>query len=254
MTAEQISASYDSSIVVRRWGATVLDFLIFVVLLAVALNQRESRQPFALAGCTVLVLAYYPLLEWRFGATVGKWVCRVRVVDEQGRRPSLGQALVRTLLRLIDVNPLLLGGIPAGVTVLASKSRQRLGDMVARTFVLKLEDLAAVTPFDPTQASDPSAAPGGGQRLPPSARATGTDWLLPTGRSVWAIAAGYLGLFAILLLPAPLALGAGIVGLREVRSSPQLRGRGRAIFGIVMGALFTLLGVVLVVLAIAGES
>jgi hypothetical protein len=65
--------------------------------------------------------------------------------------------------------------------------------------------------------------------------------LLPVGRSGWAIAAGYLGLFSVLILPAPFALATGIVAVIRIRRDPHLHGMGRAIFGIVMGTLGTLL-------------
>jgi hypothetical protein len=62
-------------------------------------------------------------------------------------------------------------------------------------------------------------------------------YVLPIGRSGWAIAAGYLALFAILVLPAPFALGCGILGLRDIARNPKKIGKPRAIFGIVMGSL-----------------
>ena len=64
--------------------------------------------------------------------------------------------------------------------------------------------------------------------------------LLPVGRSGWAIAAGYFGLFAVLFLPAPIALVLGIVAVRDIRKHPDRHGMGRAIFGLVMGILFTI--------------
>lgn len=64
--------------------------------------------------------------------------------------------------------------------------------------------------------------------------------LVPVDRSVWAIAAGYLGLFSPLMLAAPFALVFGILGVRHISKNKELHGMGRAIFGIVMGLLFTL--------------
>src|SRR5438046_10353255 len=68
----------------------------------------------------------------------------------------------------------------------------------------------------------------------------GIRMLLPVGRSGWAIAAGYLGLVSVLCVPAPFALLAGILAVREMRRNPKKHGMGRAVFGIVMGAVGTL--------------
>lgn len=63
--------------------------------------------------------------------------------------------------------------------------------------------------------------------------------LLPVGRSGLAIAAGYAGLFALLIFPAPIALLLGILAVRDIRKNPKKHGMGRAVFGIVIGALGT---------------
>lgn len=65
--------------------------------------------------------------------------------------------------------------------------------------------------------------------------------LLPVGRSGYAIAAGYLGLVSVLVIPAPLAVIFGILAIRDIKYNPHKHGMGRAIFGIIMGAIFTLL-------------
>jgi hypothetical protein len=75
-------------------------------------------------------------------------------------------------------------------------------------------------------------------------------YVLPIDRSGWAVAAGYLGLFSILLLPAPLALACGLKALADLRSRPGRLGRGRAWFGIVAGALGSL-GLAAVLAAVA---
>lgn len=64
--------------------------------------------------------------------------------------------------------------------------------------------------------------------------------LVPVGRSGWAIAAGYLGLLAVLLVPAPLAVLAGVLAVRDIRRHPRKHGLVRAGFGIVAGLLGTL--------------
>ena len=73
--------------------------------------------------------------------------------------------------------------------------------------------------------------------------------LLPLGRSGWAIAAGYLGLFSLIVLPAPIALVVSIIAILDIRRSKSSgqpkHGMGRAIFGLIMGVLGSALLVVL---------
>ena len=63
--------------------------------------------------------------------------------------------------------------------------------------------------------------------------------LIPVGRSMWAVAAGYFGLFSVLILPAPIALILGVVAVVDIKKNPKRHGMGRAVFGIIMGALGT---------------
>lgn len=73
--------------------------------------------------------------------------------------------------------------------------------------------------------------------------------LLPVGRSGLAIAAGYVGLFAIALIPAPVALLLGILAVRDIKRNPKKHGMGRAVFAIIMGAAGT---IVLAIISVAG--
>jgi hypothetical protein len=81
------------------------------------------------------------------------------------------------------------------------------------------------------------AAPGAFERV-----------LMPVGRPISAIAAGYLALFAIIpLFGLPMSIGAlwcGIVGIKTINSNPTLSGRGRAWFGIVVGGTMTAINLI----------
>jgi len=79
--------------------------------------------------------------------------------------------------------------------------------------------------------------PGG--RPVPSTDDHGLGLLLPVGpQSGLSIAAGYCGLVGLMFVPVAVAgLVLGIYGLRDLRRHPEKRGRGRAITGIVLGAL-----------------
>src|SRR5947209_1955737 len=81
----------------------------------------------------------------------------------------------------------------------------------------------------------------------------GVKWLVPIGRSGWAIAAGYFGLLScfpmIGLLFGIMAIVTGLLALQHLGKNPKLGGKGRAIFGIVMGGICAVGNAILVVLA-----
>lgn len=76
--------------------------------------------------------------------------------------------------------------------------------------------------------------------------------LLPVGRSLVAIAAGYAGLFAVTCVAAPLALILGIWAIIDLKKHPEKHGMGRAVFGLVMGIIFSIPLLIVAVAAIAG--
>lgn len=73
------------------------------------------------------------------------------------------------------------------------------------------------------------------------------SWVLPTGRSGLAIAAGYTGFFAFLVAPAPVALVLGILAVIDIKHHPEKQGMGRALFGLITGALGTLVLVAIII-------
>ncbi|MEV4754815.1 RDD family protein [Micromonospora sp. NPDC049559] len=130
----------------RRIGATVIDGLVLGAvsgLLTRLFGTETDSSGFALTTLSpggsllllVIVLLYYTLLEGFLGRTVGKMVTGIRVIDEAtGDRPGLVSALVRTLLRIVDGLFAYLVGL---IIVVNSDRRRRLGDMAAKTLVVK---------------------------------------------------------------------------------------------------------------------
>ncbi|MES2018342.1 MAG: RDD family protein [Pseudomonadota bacterium] len=136
-TAQSILSDRANRVLGRRWLATLIDFVVCISILLIpdALLGNAVYQQ-TLGVWIVLLIAYFPLMEGFTGYSVGKFITRVRVVDNDGNLPGLKKATIRTLFRLMEVNPILLGGVPAGLTANFSKYEQRVGDMVAGTYVL----------------------------------------------------------------------------------------------------------------------
>jgi len=139
-----------------RAGACITDIIaLFVLNLTAAgiggaflkILLESSGQPFtfdeeALRGLNCiggggLFLLYFTLFEWLFGASPGKLIFGMRVVQDDGRPCSLRAAFVRGLARYVD-------GILFGLVAYASMKRtplqQRLGDKMAGTLVVARKD------------------------------------------------------------------------------------------------------------------
>ena len=84
----------------------------------------------------ILWLIYFTYFEGTSGQTVGKRLTHIKVVKEDGSTCDIGSALVRNLLRIIDHLPFLY--ILGIILIAATEKRQRLGDMLGRTIVIKL--------------------------------------------------------------------------------------------------------------------
>ena len=89
-----------------------------------------------------VVLAYFVLCDTLAGATMGKAVLRLRVIDTAGGRPSLRQSLVREAFTVLGavpfVGPLLAlaawGWIV--ITIRSNSLRQGKHDLIAGTRVI----------------------------------------------------------------------------------------------------------------------
>jgi hypothetical protein len=92
-------------------------------------------------------------------------------------------------------------------------------------------------------------------------RDVGADrYLLPVGRSGWAIAAGYVGLVALFFwFFGPIAIVVSVVAMRHIRRSeaaasdgkPPKLGMGRAWFGLIVGMVSTALLFVVILASLA---
>lgn len=92
----------------------------------------------------LLGLAYFVVLQGRTGWTVGKLAVGIRVVDASGSSCGVARACVRYLPFLVPAVIPILGSILGFVIaivefvlILAHNRHQRMGDIFARTFVIR---------------------------------------------------------------------------------------------------------------------
>lgn len=91
--------------------------------------QLEGAAALALFG---LCLGYFVVMEAAFGATLGKYLLGLRVQNADGNGVGIGAALVRNFVRIVDVCCLV-----GAVFIWSSTRRQRLGDLLAGTVVVR---------------------------------------------------------------------------------------------------------------------
>lgn len=82
-----------------------------------------------------IIFVYFILLEAYAGGTIGKMALGMKLVDIDGKKIGILKSLIRNLLRLVD-------GLPAfnvlgAVLIARSLKHQRIGDLVAKTFVVE---------------------------------------------------------------------------------------------------------------------
>lgn len=148
--------------------ALILDYLIIVgVLLVVYFLLGLGSIFFNTNVIDALIMLFAFIMAWGYfsffecgkkGATIGKRVMGLRVVDRSGNSATRGQIFVRNILRFVDMLPgiptaaggLFIGGYGVGVMAcFLSKRFQRLGDMVANTVVIyssPVRHLSSVAP------------------------------------------------------------------------------------------------------------
>lgn len=115
------------------------------------------------------------------------------------------------------------------------------------------EQEPSANPYATSHQADLAYAPYPGSR--PLGDDAAVRMLLPVGRSGWAIAAGYAGLFAMTCFLAPVAIVLGYMALRDIkRSGGKKHGAGRAWFGLIMGIIFTVIPVGLFIVAIISDA
>ena len=132
-------------------GIRILAGIIDTIILAIvfygiaAITGQTTESGFELYGApAVLAFAvyflYFIVLEAMTGATIGKMLLGLKVVRVDGHPIAWRESIIRNLLRIVDGFILYLVGL---ILILTSRKRQRLGDRIAETLVVKKSDLPA---------------------------------------------------------------------------------------------------------------
>ncbi|MDG1476566.1 MAG: RDD family protein [Vicingaceae bacterium] len=79
-----------------RFGAALIDVLVMIPIIAISTyNQFEMKSIVLLYALTVLSALYKPLMEFKYGATLGKMACKIKVVNEDLNPITIDQGFGR---------------------------------------------------------------------------------------------------------------------------------------------------------------
>jgi uncharacterized RDD family membrane protein YckC len=125
-----------------RWFAAVMDNLPATILALVAAPQAVAYgNAAAWTAGAAAYFGYYFVSEVLFRNTLGKLFMGLCIRQTSGARCTRAQLSIRSLFRILEVNPILLGALPAALSIVFSKRKQRIGDLVAGTIVVRRSEL-----------------------------------------------------------------------------------------------------------------
>jgi len=165
-----LPAQFIPASVPKRLIAVIIDYVPFLLLASMALvalrpdlttedltaimAQEQQNIPLepilCVLGSLVAWVVYGSIMESRFGATLGKMAMRLEVASADGKKPTVRQAILRNLIRPIELSwPIIIFtmAIP-----LMMRTRQRLGDIMAKTVVV--EKVRLLNPDDSQQSGE----------------------------------------------------------------------------------------------------
>ena len=118
-----------------RFLAVLIDGIILGIVAGLLVAVFGSQQGGLAGGLVgILAIAYFIVMEATRGATVGKMAMGLRVVRMDGTPISWSESIIRNLLRIVDG---LFGYLVGAIFIWTSPLKQRLGDKVAHTVVVK---------------------------------------------------------------------------------------------------------------------
>jgi len=150
-TPEQVALGFEIADLGSRFLAFLLDFLVLLAsltaisLLAYWITTRLdlSERLFGWSGFAFTLLSFVVLWGYfvyfegfRNGRTPGKRWVGIRVVQEGGYPVTVRGAVIRNLIRLVDLQPVFTWMV-GGMAMMLHPRTQRLGDIAAGTLVVR---------------------------------------------------------------------------------------------------------------------
>jgi uncharacterized RDD family membrane protein YckC len=152
-TSQNIELEYELGSLGDRIVGRILDLIflaayiivIFAIIGFGKLGGFMENHVWFLLFFIIFPVVFYDLLSEMFlnGQSLGKKIMDIKVISLSGGQASFSQYLIRWLFRIVDFS--LSGSIVALITVAVSEKKQRLGDIVAGTVLVKTKSRTQIS-------------------------------------------------------------------------------------------------------------
>jgi uncharacterized RDD family membrane protein YckC len=146
-TSLNIELEFESAPFHKRFFALIIDAIILYAYTYITsriidsfnANSTSDNLPLLYNLSGLQMIFYVPVLMYHLvceslmnGQSIGKKICQVRVISDNGGRAAFHQLVLRWLLRPVDITMVL----PGLISYMSTKKNQRLGDLAAGTMVI----------------------------------------------------------------------------------------------------------------------
>jgi hypothetical protein len=146
---EKIAVEYASTI--QKSIAFIIDIILLLFLVGILLigiisvhliinhgDFNTAMLAVVWIALSIIIFFFYFILFEKNGHTIGKMFMRIKVVSEFNHQAiNYRQSLIRNLLLIVDLIPYPIPGLLAIIFSSKSSKKQRIGDLVAGTLVIK---------------------------------------------------------------------------------------------------------------------
>ncbi len=144
-TSQHVDIDYPVAGLGERVAARLIDFGLFIAIFLIFLLFFSLTGLINSGRIVVIVMllifgagfVFYDLICEIFmnGQSIGKRLLKIKVISLDGAQPSLGQYFIRWVFRIVDF--VLTSWVGALICVAVTENKQRIGDIVAGTTLIK---------------------------------------------------------------------------------------------------------------------
>lgn len=145
VTIEYDLASYRDRVLAYLLDASVLAFLLFLLTLFIGTASRIGADDYLYYFVMLPIFFFYSIVQEILlqGQSIGKIALGLQVIRIDGEEPVLENYIARWAFRSLDIYFTL--GAVASILINSNDRKQRVGDIVANTVVVKINSYNPVT-------------------------------------------------------------------------------------------------------------